>query len=182
MGGKDAAIVLADCDLARTVGAITHWALSNAGQACGAIEIAYVERRIADAFVERLRGAWTRLTRASVAPLGNRRQLDIVESHVEDAARQGRRRGVRRERDGRDDRGDLWYPPTILDRCDDGMAVVRDETFGPVLAVVRVDGVADAIRAVNAFALRPRRVDLDARRRAGRAARRAARRRRRQRQ
>ena len=41
MGGKDAAIVLADCDLPRTVAAITHWTLSNAGQACGAIEIAY---------------------------------------------------------------------------------------------------------------------------------------------
>ena len=149
MGGKDAAIVMADCDLARTVGAITHWTLSNAGQACGAIEIAYVERSIADDFVERLRGCWTRLTRASVAPLGNRRQLEIVESQVADALAKGAIAVCGGSRDGRDDRGDLWYPPTILDGCDDGMSIVSDETFGPVLAVVRVDGIADAIRAVN---------------------------------
>ena len=61
MGGKDPAIVLADCDLERTVAGITHWALCNAGQACGAIEIVYVERPIADAFVARLREVWTQL-------------------------------------------------------------------------------------------------------------------------
>jgi acyl-CoA reductase-like NAD-dependent aldehyde dehydrogenase len=147
MGGKDAAIVLADVDLDRAVGPITHWTLSNAGQACGAIEVAYVERSIADAFVERLRRTWEALPRTSVAPLGNERQHAIVASQVEAAIAQGavavcggRRSGVG---------GDLWYPPTVLDRCTEAMAVVRDETFGPVLAVVRVDGVADAIAAVN---------------------------------
>jgi len=49
--------VLADCDLERTVAGITHWALSNAGQACGAIEIAYVDERIADAFVTAMHSA-----------------------------------------------------------------------------------------------------------------------------
>src|SRR5208282_3423289 len=43
MGGKDAAIVLADCDLDRTVAGVTQWTLNNVGQACGAIEIAYVD-------------------------------------------------------------------------------------------------------------------------------------------
>src|SRR6202042_876052 len=77
MGGKDAAIVLADCDLQRTVAGITHWALSNAGQACGAIEIAYVDERIADDFVAALGRAWTRLrVGKDVAPLANRRQYD----------------------------------------------------------------------------------------------------------
>src|SRR6202042_2681267 len=90
MGGKDAAIVLADCDLPRTVAGVTHWALSNAGQSCGAIEVAYVDERIADAFVAALREAWTRLRvgtgrNVDVAPLGNRRQLDVVASHVGDA-------------------------------------------------------------------------------------------------
>ena len=61
MGGKDPAIVLADCDLDRTVAGITHWALCNAGQACGAIEIVYAERGIADRLVERLRDVWTQL-------------------------------------------------------------------------------------------------------------------------
>ena len=55
MGGKDPAIVLADCDLERTVAGITHWALCNAGQACGAIEVVYVERAVADRFVAKMR-------------------------------------------------------------------------------------------------------------------------------
>ncbi len=150
MGGKDAAIVLADCDLRRTVAGVTHWALSNAGQACGAIEIAYVDERIADTFVEALRDAWTRLRvgtgrSAEVAPLANRHQFDLVVSHVEDA----RAKGAVVVCGGAPRGGGLGYAPTVLDRCSDRMAVVRDETFGPVLAVVRVSGVAEAVRHVN---------------------------------
>jgi acyl-CoA reductase-like NAD-dependent aldehyde dehydrogenase len=150
MGGKDAAIVLGDCDLPRTVAGVTHWALSNAGQACGAIEIAYVDDRIAEAFVAAMRGAWIRLRtrtgRADVAPLANRRQLDVVMAQVEDA----RAKGAVVVCGGAPTGEGLGYAPTLLDRCDDGMKVVRDETFGPVLAIVRVAGAAEAIRAVNA--------------------------------
>jgi acyl-CoA reductase-like NAD-dependent aldehyde dehydrogenase len=145
MGGKDAAIVLADCDLARSVAGITHWTLGNAGQACGAIEIAYVEQTIASAFLERMRLAWTRLTPESVPPLGNQRQLDIVLSQVEDA----RAKGARVVCGGAYAGKGLWYPPTLLDGCDDRMAVMTDETFGPVLAVARIEGATEAIRKLN---------------------------------
>src|SRR5580692_2247503 len=148
MGGKDAAIVLSDCDLPRTVAGITSWALGNAGQACGAIEIAYVEKAIAGAFVERLRQSWTRLTPESVAPLGNKRQLDVVVAQVEDARAQGATvvcGGVH----GGEARDGLRYPPTVLDGCDERMAVMRDETFGPVLAVAHIEGATEAIRRVN---------------------------------
>jgi len=145
MGGKDAAIVLADCDLARTAAGITHWSLSNAGQACGAIEVVYVDDRIADSFVETMRRAWTRLDETSVGPLANQRQFEIVVTHVDDARAKGAKVVC-----GGAPRGDgLWYPPTLLDRCDERMAAVTDETFGPVLAIVRVAGAADAIGAVN---------------------------------
>jgi acyl-CoA reductase-like NAD-dependent aldehyde dehydrogenase len=150
MGGKDPAIVLADCDLPRTVAGVTHWALSNAGQACGAIEIAYVDERIADAFVDAMRRAWTRLRvgpghLSDVGPLANRRQLELVTSHVEDA----RAHGAVVVCGGTPVEGSLLFPPTILDRCDERMSVVRDETFGPVLAVVRVAGAAEAVRRTN---------------------------------
>jgi acyl-CoA reductase-like NAD-dependent aldehyde dehydrogenase len=165
MGGKDPAIVLADCDLPRTVAGITHWALSNAGQACGAIEVAYVDQRIADRFVDALRTAWTRLRVdgtspaspergrnqgdarfAEVARMGNRRQFDVVCHHVEDA----KAKGAVVVCGGSPEPGDgLVYPPTLLDRCDARMSVVRDETFGPVLAVVRVSGAAEAVRLAN---------------------------------
>jgi acyl-CoA reductase-like NAD-dependent aldehyde dehydrogenase len=94
MGGKDPAIVLGDCDVPRTVAGITHWALSNAGQACGAIEVAYVDEAIADVWIEAMRRAWTRLRVdrerfADVGPLANRRQFEIVVAHVEDAKAKG---------------------------------------------------------------------------------------------
>jgi acyl-CoA reductase-like NAD-dependent aldehyde dehydrogenase len=145
MGGKDAAIVLADCDVRRAVAGITHWTLGNVGQACGAIEIAYVEQRIAGEFIERMRRAWTRLTPESVGPLGNRRQLEVVIAHVEEAREKGARVVC-----GGVSRGDgLWYPPTILDGCDERMSVVSDETFGPVLAICRIEGATEAIRKIN---------------------------------
>ncbi len=146
MGGKDPAIVLADCDLERTVAGITHWALCNAGQACGAIEIAYVERSIADAFVARMAEVWKELRAGTdVAPLANARQLAVVREHIDDALA----RGATAVSGGAPLGQGLGFAPTLLDRCDDTMSVVRDETFGPVLAVVRVEGPAEAIRAAN---------------------------------
>jgi len=145
MGGKDAAIVLGDCDLARSVAGITHWTLSNAGQACGAIEIAYVEQRIADEFIERMRLAWIRLTAESLGPLANRRQLEVVRAQVDDA----RAKGARVVCGGTYDGEGLFYPPTLLDRCDERMSVMNDETFGPVLAIARIEGATEAIRRIN---------------------------------
>jgi acyl-CoA reductase-like NAD-dependent aldehyde dehydrogenase len=154
MGGKDPAIVLADCDLERTVAGITHWALSNAGQACGAIELVYVDRGVADEFVNRLRRAWSKLRVADatgagdfpeVAPLANDRQLETVVRHVEDARAKGAKVVCGGAKTGQG-RG---YLPTVLDHCDERMLVVEEETFGPVLAIVRVEGAAEAVRRTN---------------------------------
>lgn len=153
MGGNDPAIVLADCDLDRTAAGLTHWALHNTGQACGAIELAYVDERIADALVARLADAWRRLrvgegdfAEVDVSPLANARQLELVKAHVRDALDKGAELVV----GGSEVGSGLFYRPTILDRCTDAMDIVKEETFGPVLAIVRVDGVADAIRRTNA--------------------------------
>ena len=153
MGGNDAAIVLADCDLDRTVAGLTHWALQNSGQSCGAVELVYADKRIADELVSRLGEAWRKLRagdgdfgEVEIAPLQNRRQLEIVTAHVEDAIAKGAKLVV----GGRALGQGLWYAPTILDHCTEAMDVVKEETFGPVLAVVRVDGAADAIRRTNA--------------------------------
>jgi acyl-CoA reductase-like NAD-dependent aldehyde dehydrogenase len=108
MGGKDAAIILSDCDLPRTVAGVTHWALSNAGQACGSTR-------------------------------------EIVREHVDEA----RLLGAQVVCGGVYEGSGLFYPPTLLDACQDRMAIVRDETFGPVLAIVRIDGVNEAVARIN---------------------------------
>lgn len=152
MGGNDAAIVLADADLSRTAAGITQWALQNAGQACGAIEVAYIEQKIADQLIPRLVRAWSVLrvgpgpmAEVDVSPLANERQLSVVDAHVEDARAKGAAIlcGGKRTGDG------LWYEPTLIDNCTEDMDVVREETFGPVLALRRVEGAAEAIRHVN---------------------------------
>ncbi len=150
MGGKDAAIVLADCDLDRTVAGVTHWALSNVGQSCGALEIAYVEAHIADEFVARLAKTWPKLRMgpedyADIGPLANRKQFAIVQAHVADALAKGATLVCGGQATGQG----LFFQPTVLDNCTEAMAVVSEETFGPVLAVVRVEGAADAIRRIN---------------------------------
>lgn len=150
MGGKDMAIVLADCDLDRTCMGLTHWALANVGQSCGALEVALVEERIADELASRLQRAWERLRvgpaePADLSPLANRRQFDVVVSQVEDA----RAKGARVLCGGKPTGVGFFYPPTLLDRCTEEMAVVKDETFGPVLALVRVSSAADAVRHVK---------------------------------
>ncbi|MEQ1508396.1 MAG: aldehyde dehydrogenase family protein, partial [Myxococcota bacterium] len=151
LGGKDAAIVLADCDLPRTVAGIVQWSMHNAGQDCSSIERVYVEAAIADRFVDALAGTVDKLVvapstgRADVGPLQNERQLEVVERHVAAAIAAGAvaRTGGRRVGPG------YGYAPTVLDRCTEAMEVVRDETFGPVIAVVRVADADEAVRRAN---------------------------------
>jgi acyl-CoA reductase-like NAD-dependent aldehyde dehydrogenase len=152
MGGKDPAIVLEDCDLPRTVAGLTQWSLSNVGQACGAIEVALVDERVADELVSRLAAAWTKLRvgtgpYADIGPVANAAQLAVVERHVADAVAKGAKLVCGGARTGEG----LCWAPTLLDRCDERMAVVTEETFGPVLAIVRTRGAADAERMANAL-------------------------------
>jgi acyl-CoA reductase-like NAD-dependent aldehyde dehydrogenase len=152
MGGKDSAIVLSDCALSRTVAGITQWALSNSGQSCGAIEIVYVEEDIADTLIDHLTRSWSQLRTGpgsddvEVHPIANSKQLELIETHVSDALRKGARLACGGKRTMRG----LGYPPTLLDHCHEAMDIVREETFGPVLAVVRIKGTEDAVRQINA--------------------------------
>ena len=154
LGGKDAAIVLADCDLERTAIGVAQWAMHNAGQNCAAIERVYVEAAIADRFVEvlgrvvsrlRVAGAASGAGASDLGPLQNEGQLHIVERHV-DAAKQA---GATVVCGGARVGSGFGYQPTVLDHCRDDMAVVREETFGPVVAIVRVKDADEAVRRAN---------------------------------
>lgn len=151
LGGKDAAVVLADCDLPRTVAGILQWSMHNAGQNCAAIERVYVEEEVADAFVERLGKAAGRLRVApaepsDLGPLQNAAQLEIVKGHVSDARDKGARVVCGGEPTGQG----YGYAPTVLDGCSDEMRVVNEETFGPVVAVVRVKNAEEGVARANA--------------------------------
>ena len=153
LGGKDPAIVCADADLERASAGIVWAAFLNAGQTCASVERVYVEEAIADAFIAKV----IEKTKAikvgnpldadtDMGPLTMERQRAMVEAHVEDA----RSRGARIETGGvRPPGPGYFYPPTVLTNVDHSMAVMRDETFGPVLPIMRVKSVDEAIRLAN---------------------------------
>lgn len=152
LGGKDAAIVLGDCDLERTVAGVAQWSFMNAGQNCSAIERVYVESAVADAFVAKL-GAVARRLRvadgsgaiADLGPLQNAAQLAIVEAHVDEAVAAGATLVAGGKATGQG----FGFAPTVLDRCTDTMRIAREETFGPVVAVFRVADAEEALRRAN---------------------------------
>jgi acyl-CoA reductase-like NAD-dependent aldehyde dehydrogenase len=153
LGGKDAAIVLADADVDRTASGIAHWAFHNAGQDCSSIERLFVEEAIATPFLERLAAVTRGLSvhpagEGEVPPLQNAAQLAIVEAHVADAVERGAEVLCGGERTG----PGLGYAPTLLTGCAPGMKVVDEETFGPVLAVTVVPDARAAVQAANACA------------------------------
>jgi succinate-semialdehyde dehydrogenase/glutarate-semialdehyde dehydrogenase len=151
LGGKDPAIVCGDADLDRAVPGIVWGAFMNTGQTCASIERVYVARELAEAFVSRvveetlaLRIGGERPT--DVGPLTLRRQREIVERHVADA----RARGARVLTGGETPPGPgHYYPPTVLADVDHTMTVMREETFGPVLPIMAVESLDEAIRLAN---------------------------------
>ncbi len=151
LGGKDAALVLADCDVTRTALGVAQWALHNCGQNCAAIERVYVEEAVADQFVATLTRVVSKLRVSTgnedgdLGPLLNENQLALVERHVDDAKAKGAKVLCGGARTG----NGFGYAPTVLDNCTNTLDVVREETFGPVIAVLRVKSAEDAVRAAN---------------------------------
>jgi acyl-CoA reductase-like NAD-dependent aldehyde dehydrogenase len=154
LGGKDAMIVLDDADLDRAVGGAVWGGLFNAGQSCIAIERVYVQEPVYDEFVSRLTAKVSELRTGmdemdawatEFGALANDRQMEIVESHVQDAVDRGARvlTGGKRSEPG------LFYPPTVLVDVDHTMKCMREETFGPTIPVMKVSDEHEAIRLAN---------------------------------
>jgi succinate-semialdehyde dehydrogenase / glutarate-semialdehyde dehydrogenase len=154
LGGKNPMVVLADADLRRTVDGATRACFSNTGQLCISVERLYVEDAIYDRFVPRFveRTKGLRLAAglhwdAEVGSLVSRKQLDVVSRHVDDAVAKGAR--VLAGGRARPDLGPLFYEPTILEGVTGDMALDREETFGPVVAVHRVRDADEAVERAN---------------------------------
>jgi acyl-CoA reductase-like NAD-dependent aldehyde dehydrogenase len=150
LGGKDAAIVCRDADLDRAARGIAWGGFMNAGQTCASVERVYVERPVADAFLEKVVAEARKLRAAGeaveVGPMTMERQRAIVEEHVRDAKARGARVLLGGERPAGPG---YHYPPTVLANVDHTMLVMRDETFGPVLPIMAVDTLDEAIRLAN---------------------------------
>ena len=154
LGGKDPMIVTRDADIDRAVNATAWGGLVNSGQICISIERVYVEEPVYDEFVDKLRAKVETLRQgadgdtysAEVGAMTSPPQVEIVSEQVEDARASGARVLTGGKRG--DGPGD-WYEPTVIADVDHSMKVMREETFGPVIPVMRVAGVEQAIELAN---------------------------------
>ncbi len=156
LGGKDPMIVLKDANLERAVNGAVTGAFFNNGQTCISVERLYVEEPIYDQFVSQVVAQVQKLRvgndpdgthQIDVGPLTFPRQLDIVEKQVEDARQKGAKvlTGGRRMKD----KPGLFYEPTVLTDVTDDMLVMQEETFGPVLPIIKVKDAGEAIQKAN---------------------------------
>jgi succinate-semialdehyde dehydrogenase / glutarate-semialdehyde dehydrogenase len=154
LGGKDPLIILKDVDLDMAAAGTLQGTLENAGQVCVSIERVYVEEPIHDGYVEKLRQYASQLTIGPdegfdihVGSLTNERELARCEAHVADAVAKGAEVVFGGKR--RPDLGPLFFEPTILINVNHTMDVMREETFGPLIPVMRVKDADEAIRLAN---------------------------------
>jgi acyl-CoA reductase-like NAD-dependent aldehyde dehydrogenase len=154
LGGKDPMIVLEDADVDVASSAAVWGAFVNAGQACLSVERCYVHRNLYEPFLKacvektkRLRVGRGMDPNTDVGPMIHERQLQIVESHVEDA----KERGARVLAGGKrlPELGVNFFAPTVLMDVSQTMRIMREETFGPVLPVMAFDSDDRAVRLAN---------------------------------
>lgn len=154
LGGKAPAIVMADADLDLAVKAIRDSRIINTGQVCNCAERVYVHASVEDEFTARMTEAMRKtvagdpfLPGVEMGPLVSHAQLRSVEAAVEQAVKDGAQvtTGGRR-----DDRGrGHYYQPTVLTRCRQETAIMRQEIFGPVLPIAAFHDLDEAIAMAN---------------------------------
>jgi acyl-CoA reductase-like NAD-dependent aldehyde dehydrogenase len=152
LGGKDPLIVLEGADLERAADAAVVGAFANTGQICTSIERAYVAQSVYDDFLRRVVQKATKVrvgagADADIGAVTVEAQIDKIEQQVDDALRQGARAlvGGRRLSNG----GGRFYAPTVLADVTQDMRIMREETFGPVLPIMKVRDAEEALRLAN---------------------------------
>jgi acyl-CoA reductase-like NAD-dependent aldehyde dehydrogenase len=153
LGGKDPTYVCEDADVKNAAASLADGAMYNTGQSCCSVERIYVHERIHDAFVAafvaEVKGfklgdpmdEGTYIGAITRAP-----QLDVLADQVADACA----RGATLHTCGRrlDGRGN-WFEPTVLSNVDHSMALMREESFGPVIGIQKVRDDAEALALMN---------------------------------
>lgn len=153
LGGKDPMIVLKDADLERAANACVWGALLNSGQVCTSIERVYVEQPVYQNFVNKIVERVQALRQGpskdevELGSMTSRKQLEKVESQVEEALKRGAKilTGGRRTPNSKG----LYYEPTVMVDLNHEMEIMKDETFGPIIPIMQVKDQEEAIRLAN---------------------------------
>jgi succinate-semialdehyde dehydrogenase/glutarate-semialdehyde dehydrogenase len=153
LGGKDAMVVLDDADVRRAARAAVWGSMVNAGQTCVAVERVYAVSSIHDRFLAEVLDLVDKLSAGSgdttdIGPISHAPQVTVIQRHLTEASEAGAR--IVRGGDRHDAAlGCAWIEPTVVVGVDHTMALMREETFGPVLAVMRVPNEAAALELAN---------------------------------
>jgi acyl-CoA reductase-like NAD-dependent aldehyde dehydrogenase len=154
LGGKDPVVITESADLERAATAVVRGAVTSTGQVCFSIERIYVHESVHDRFVERLVREAERVElnypdprRGQIGPFISARQAEIVDAHIDDALAKGAklRTGGKSMNLG----GGLYMRPTVLIDVNHDMQIMRDETFGPVMPVMRYRSESEAVELAN---------------------------------
>lgn len=155
LGGKDPGYVCDDADLDAAVDTLIDGAMFNSGQCCCGIERIYVFESLFDAFVEKavaivsdykLGNPLEEAT--TLGPMANKRFADQVRTQIKEAVAAGARPLINPDNFPEDD-GGTYLAPQILVDVDHDMRVMRDESFGPVVGIMKVASDEDAIALMN---------------------------------
>lgn len=154
LGGKDPMIILASAHVPTAARTALRASIVNSGQACQSIERVYVDRRIADAFLTALVAAAQAvrlnhpdIQHGDIGPFIFARQAEIVDAQIKDALAKGARLLTGGTVETLD--GGLYLRPTVLVDVTPDMAVLAEETFGPVIPVTIFDDVDAAVAMAN---------------------------------
>lgn len=152
LGGKDPMLVFEDVNLERTVNGALWGGLTTAGQSCTSVERIYVHKSLYPRFIEALQAKMARLR--SVAEQGEPAELGQMTASFQIAKIQAQlqdalEKGARILCGGQAEAGSHWFPPTLVVDVHHHMRLMREETFGPIVAVMPFADEAEAIALAN---------------------------------
>ena len=155
LGGKDPAYVLADAKLDHAIPNLVEGAFYNSGQCCCGIERIYVHEKVYDDFVDgfvaetknyQLGNPLDQAT--TMGPMAQARFADFIREQKAEALRKGATAHMN-TKDERDREGSPYLPAEVLTGVDHQMSVMREESFGPIVGIMKVRGDEDAIALMN---------------------------------
>jgi len=152
LGGKDPMVVFDDANIERAANAATWGSLLNSGQACVAIERIYVQEKAYDEFVKivvenvkKIKQGWDTRGNVDMGCITTQDQMKTIEDHVADAVKKGAKilfGGKRKEKT-------MFFEPTVIVNVNHSMKIMKEETFGPVICIMKFKDMDEAIRLAN---------------------------------
>ena len=156
LGGKDAAYVRSDADLEKAIINTADGAFFNSGQSCCGVERIYVHRSRYDDFIDGFVSETKKLklgnplnTSTTLGPMVRKSAAQFVRNQIQDALAAGARALIKKDDFPDGDIDSAYLAPQVLINTSHEMAIMQEETFGPVVSITAVDSDEEAIRLIS---------------------------------